>query len=117
MIISHGKFIIRENQLENAKIEMKKMAKHSVKEPGCISYDYFFSLTNPKVVMLFQEWESIAAINQHFNTKHMSEFLAKLPELIDGEIISHRYAIKQALDAQAQAELEYEFGEDIVTLH
>jgi quinol monooxygenase YgiN len=117
MIISHGKFLIRENQIDNAKEAMQKMAEHSVKEPGCISYDYFFSLSNPRVVMLFQEWESIEAINQHFNTRHMSDFLAVLPELIDGEIISHRYAIKHPLDAQTQAELEYEFGDDGVTVH
>ncbi len=117
MIISHGKFIIRENQLENAKQAMKKMAELSAREPGCISYDYYFSLTNPGIVMLFQEWESIAAINKHFATEHMSEFLAILPDLIDGEIVSHRYAIKPPVDAQVQAELEYEFGDDSVTLH
>ena len=124
MIVSHGKFIIRPDQLERAREIMSEMVEHTIQEPGCISYDFFTSLHSPNTMMLFQEWESIEMINDHFSTPHMDRFLKVLPELLDKEVITHRYAIHDNFDADipeehrdSQGEIEFEFEEEPVTLH
>lgn len=113
MIVSHGKFVIRPEQLERAKKLMSEMVENTLKEPGCISYDYFISMSRPNVVMLFQEWESVEAVNLHFTTAHMAKFLTEIPELLESEIITHRYAVSRELDMEnlddnAEKELEFD---------
>lgn len=113
MIVSHGKFVIRPEQLERAKKLMSEMVDNTLKEPGCISYDYFISMSRPNVVMLFQEWESVEAVNLHFTTAHMAKFLSEIPELLESEIITHRYAVSRELDMEnldenAEKELEFD---------
>ena len=123
MIVSHGKFTILPDQIERARELMMTMVQDTIKEPGCITYDYFESLNNPNTMMLFQEWESIEAINDHFATKHMAEFLKVLPELLAEEVITHRYAIKSDYDLddfnenQGELEFEFEFDDEPTTLH
>lgn len=123
MIVSHGKFVIKLDQLDRAREILAEMVEHSIKEPGCISYDYFISMHKPNVIMLFQEWDSIESVNEHFLTPHMSEFLQVLPELIEAEVITHRYAVRDEMgtdnhhDHENQGEIEFEFEEESVTLH
>lgn len=124
MIVSHGKFVIRPDQLERAKDIFRDMVERSREEPGCITYDFFESITNPNVMMLFQEWESMDTINAHFATEHMESFLSQLPELLEGEVVTHRYALQDEAsmqdvydEADGSGEIEFEFEEEPVTLH
>jgi len=124
MIVSHGKFVIRPDQMDRARNIMSEMVEHTIKEPGCISYDYYVSLHSPNTMMLFQEWESVEAVNDHFATSHMAEFLKVLPELLEKEVVTNRYAIRDDFDmdiqgeqSDSQGEIEFEFEEEPVTLH
>jgi quinol monooxygenase YgiN len=124
MIVSHGKFVIRADQMDRARGIIREMVEHTIKEPGCISYDYYVSLHSPNTMMLFQEWESVEAVNDHFATSHMAEFLKVLPDLLEKEVVTHRYAIRDDFEIvmpeehkDAQGEIEFEFEEEPVTLH
>jgi quinol monooxygenase YgiN len=129
MIVSHGKFVIRTEHLNQAKEAITEMINETRKEPGCISYDYFISMSEPNVIMLFQEWESIDAVNDHFATPHMERFLRMLPDFLESEVVTHRYALSNEHEAQAltgsfeeageasEFELEFELEEEPVTLH
>ncbi len=127
MIVSHGKFVIKPEQIDRAQALMAEMVEHSIQEPGCISYDYYISMHKPNVIMLFQEWDSIDAVNEHFATPHMHEFLEALPELLESEVVTHRYAIQdeehhedafgQFKDAESLGEIEFEVEDEAVTLH
>jgi len=123
MIVSHGKFVIKPEQVDRALELLTDMVEHTLKEPGCIHYDYYVSIHTPNVIMLFQEWESIESINQHFLTPHMNEFLQVLPELLESEVITHRYAVHDTMESdnfhehESQGEIELELEEESVTLH
>ena len=45
-------------------------------------------------LLLFQEWESVDALQGHFETDHMEEFLQVLPDVLDGEVATRRYEVK-----------------------
>jgi len=44
-------------------------------EPGCISYRVYQDTENENDFVFVEEWESDAALQQHFATSHVGEFL------------------------------------------
>ena len=94
MIIVHGSFPIKAEVRDQALDLMRQMANSSQKEDGCISYEFYVGLSNPNSLLLFQEWESVNALQRHFETEHMNEFLKVLPRVLDGEVATRRYEVR-----------------------
>lgn len=55
-------------------------------EPGCISYDAHRSKDDPNLFMMYETWESDAALEKHFQTPHMVDAVAKLPDIVEGAL-------------------------------
>ena len=103
MIIVHGSFPLRAERRERALQLAKRMAEATQLEQGCISYEFFIGLSDPNTLMLFQEWETMDALMAHFQTEHMDEFLKELPEVVNGEITTRRYAVQSIEEADEEA--------------
>ena len=120
MIIVHGTFPVRAEVRDEALDLMRQMAEASRAEEGCISYEFYIGLTDPNTLLLFQEWESVDALQGHFETTHMEEFLKVLPDVLDGEVATRRYEVRVSDDMMEPAEFEpdlvpqYEQREKIV---
>lgn len=97
MIIVHGTIPLKSEHRDQALALARTMVEMTRSESGCISYDFYIALSNPDTLMLFQEWQSMDALMAHFQTPHMDDFLKQLPDLVDGEITTKRYAV-QSLD-------------------
>ncbi len=76
------------------------MASATQAEPGCISYDFYVGLSDPHTLLLFQEWETIDALQDHFETPHMEAFLAALPSFAAGQVVTRRFEVQSAEDAE-----------------
>ena len=98
MIIVHGIFPVKVEVRDDALELMLQMANASKEEEGCISYEFYVGLTDPNTLLLFQEWESVDALQGHFETNHMEEFLKLLPSVLDGEVASRRYEVRVSND-------------------
>jgi quinol monooxygenase YgiN len=98
MIIVHGTFPVKVDVRDDALELMRQMATASRSEEGCISYEFYIGLTDPNTLLLFQEWESVDALQGHFETDHMEEFLKVLPNVLDGEVATRRYEVKISND-------------------
>ena len=107
MIIVHGTIPIREDLRERALDLARRMAAATREEPGCLSYDFYIGLADPNTLMLFQEWETMDALMVHFKTPHMEEFLKELPEVLNGNITTRRFAV-QSVDDDDEDDLEPE---------
>ncbi|HSG90024.1 MAG TPA: putative quinol monooxygenase [Pseudomonadales bacterium] len=94
MIIVHGTIPIKAEQRDRALELMLWMEEASRAELGCITYEFFVGLSDPNTLLLFQEWETAEALAEHFDTDHMERFLKVLPEVLDGEISTRRYAVE-----------------------
>ncbi len=121
MIIVHGTFPIKPALRNDALDMMKRMAAASRAEYGCISYEFYIGLSDPNTLLLFQEWESVDALQGHFETNHMEDFLKELPDVLDGEVSTRRYEVKasgELMDEQQEIEPEltthYEMRDKIV---
>ena len=109
MIIVHGVLLVVKDQRSRAQVLMQEMATASRLEAGCISYEFYASLTNPRQFLLFQEWASVEALQDHFQTAHMEIFLEQLPDILDGEIVTRRYEVRQQQGrSQALGEVDTE---------
>ncbi len=61
------------------------------KEPGCISYKLLQNNQDPADFAFVEEWQSSAALESHFATKHFKDALVKLPSLVVSEPDIQRY--------------------------
>ena len=121
MIIVHGKFPIKPEIRDDALDMMRRMAVASRAEYGCVSYEFYIGLSDPNTLLLFQEWESVDALQGHFDTNHMEEFLEQLPDILNGEVSTRRYEVKasnELFDGQQDIEPEltaqFEYQEKII---
>jgi quinol monooxygenase YgiN len=94
MIIVHGTFPVKRQHRDEALELMKQMSIATREEPGCLSYEFFIGLSDPDTLLLYQEWESVEALQDHFETQHMEEFLGHLPNVLDGEVLTRRYEVR-----------------------
>ncbi len=94
MIIVQGLIPIKPETFDDALIAARRMAAATRAEDGCISYDFYVGLSDPHTLMLFQEWEDLDALAGHFQTEHMDEFLAVLPQFAAGEIVTRRFEVQ-----------------------
>lgn len=103
MIIVHGTIPIRPEAMEQALELARVMVEATIEEDGCISYDFYVGLSDPNSLMLFQEWQDMDSLSEHFRTPHMDTFLSALPDVVSGEITTRRYAVQSVDEMDANA--------------
>lgn len=113
MIIVHGTFPIAPERREEALGAVRTMASATREEPGCISYEFYVGLSDPDTLLLFQEWESMEALVEHFDTPHMAVFVRELPTFVNGKISTRRYAVEMLDEDEEGDDEEIEDIEDI----
>lgn len=52
------------------------MEKASREEDGCIDYTFSIELNDSAVIRINEKWETVEALQAHFDTPHMAEFQA-----------------------------------------
>ncbi|UII80264.1 putative quinol monooxygenase [Flagellimonas sp. CMM7] len=58
----------------------------TLKEEGCINYDLHVSTENDGVFLFYENWKSHELWQNHMNNNHLKTFIAKMPEIVDGDI-------------------------------
>jgi quinol monooxygenase YgiN len=102
MIIVHGMFPVKPDVRDDALELMRCMAISSRAEFGCITYEFYVGLSDPNTLMLFQEWDSVEALQDHMETEHMDEFVKNLPQVLDGEVATRRYEVRGTQDEHGE---------------
>jgi len=102
MIIVQSTFHLRPEALAKALLFMENMQTACQKEFGCISYEYFQSISDPNQVVLMQEWESAEDLQGHYQTEHMADFLMNLGDCLSADISTRRYVSR---DESAQSSI------------
>ena len=91
MIIISGVVQIKPDMRETAVAVALKMSAASEAEPGCITYRFYSDFQDANTFLLYEEWESEAALAAHFQTPHMAEFQTQLPSILASEPAIKRY--------------------------
>ncbi|MFK7943306.1 MAG: putative quinol monooxygenase [Paracoccaceae bacterium] len=81
MIIVTGTFELPEGGVDDAKRAMAAMVADTVKEDGCVEYQFWQSSASPTTFRVYEEWETDAHLAAHAQTAHMVTFRAALGEI------------------------------------
>ena len=66
--------------------ELKKLVTPTRAEAGCVLYDLHESNSEPGLFVFYETWKRDADLDAHFETPHITAFLAKVPELVEEPI-------------------------------
>ncbi|MES0824298.1 putative quinol monooxygenase [Ruegeria sp. SCP11] len=81
MLIVTGTVEIAPEGVEKAAKAAQRMVAETVKEPGCLVYEFSQILGHPNRFRVYEEWQDQAALEAHFNATHMAAFQAMLAEV------------------------------------
>ena len=93
MLVIAGIVRIDPDRLGEAVPAAVEMMEETRKEPGCISYTFSNSLSEPGLIHIFEEWESQAALDAHFKAPHMAVFQGKMGSFGVKEMKVQRYEV------------------------
>lgn len=92
MVIA-GEIRIDPDKRDQAIAAVVEMMTATRDEEGCVTYVFSADLEDPAVFRLFEEWESAAALEDHFVTPHMAEFQRRIADVGVSSRIIHRYEV------------------------
>jgi quinol monooxygenase YgiN len=95
MIIVSGTLRVDAADVDTAMTLGATMAEASLAEEGCTAYGFWQSPADPTLVRVFEEWASQDAIDLHFATPHMADFMAGLGQLTISEMDLHKYQVAE----------------------
>jgi quinol monooxygenase YgiN len=81
MIIVAGTVRIPEDKIEALRPTAEATLLATRKESGCIVYSYAFDLLDKGLLRIYEEWESLANLQEHLKQPHMTPWRAKLAEI------------------------------------
>jgi len=66
---------------ERACAEARKVVVGTIKEDGCLFYDFNLSVTDPTRLVAVERWESKEALARHNETPHLKAWRAVVAEV------------------------------------
>ena len=81
MIICTAKNFIKKDKLKEFQKIAKKLIDKSQQEKGCIEYQVYKDKDDETIFCFIEKWQSLKALESHFQTKHFKELVAKLEKL------------------------------------
>jgi|SRR5690554_546059 len=96
MIIVKGSIPVKAEHHDEAVALIEALAQASRQENGCLSYEVYIQPSAPGVVVIWQQWDSLDALEDHFASDHVDDFLEAIPDLIEGEVTSAQFDVQEA---------------------
>lgn len=104
MIIVKGSIPVSRERRDEAVALIQELAAASRREAGCLAYEVYLSAEDPETVVLWQQWTSIDALETHFCSDHVDEFLDHIADFVDGQVTSARFDVHaEELDDSEEA--------------
>jgi len=82
-----AKIVAREEAIESVKAELLKMIVPTRLEPGCIEYRLHQDSLAPALFLFYENWESMAFLEQHLNSPHYKNYAAAVQNLIVDKVV------------------------------
>jgi len=96
VIVISGRLPVRPDQRQRAIDSALAMAAASEAEEGCKEYRFAADLQDQNVFHIFECWESTEALDTHFATPHMAEFMKTAGEVLAGPANVTRFEVSSS---------------------
>lgn len=89
--------VVATNRVKKEKIDefialAEKLVEATNKyDEGCIHYDLYQDINDPRLLTFIEEWESMETLNKHMTAPHFKELVPKLGAFADGPEDVHIY--------------------------
>ncbi len=93
MLVVAGYVKLDPNKLDPAMEAARTVMEATRQEAGCISYTFSADLSEEGHFHIFEEWESQAALDEHFKAPHMAVFQKAMGGFGVSEIKVQRYEV------------------------
>lgn len=97
MIIVTFEVEFKDDQIQTKLDAIRAMDEATAKEDGCITYKSSFDANNPRVLRIYEMWESMDALIPHFKTPHMATFQTALAGLEPKNMEAKVYEVAREL--------------------
>jgi quinol monooxygenase YgiN len=81
MIVVAGTIRVPEDKIEALRPTAEATLLATRKEKGCIVYSFAYDLIDKGLLRIYEEWESLAHLQEHMKQPHMGPWRAKLAEI------------------------------------
>lgn len=81
MIIVLGSVTVRADAIDEALELSKQHVLRSQLETGCISHEVNIDSDNPNRLVFVERWETMSALDQHFQVPESGEFIIAMADL------------------------------------
>lgn len=98
MIVVHAAIPVDPELRDEAVEAAASLAEASRGEDGVIEYRVAVDADDPNLVRVFEQYEDEAAFAAHASSDHFTEFVASLPEYIDGEASLKRFEVSSVTE-------------------
>lgn len=78
-----AKIVVKEKFIEPVKAELLKLIDPTRQERGCIEYRLHQDNEDPGVFIFYENWESMASLEQHMNTDHFRNYVSA----VEGKLV------------------------------
>ena len=82
MIYVVAELRLKPGTAETAAAEARKVVAGTVKEDGCLAYDFHLSVSDPERLVAVERWESREALERHNLTPHLLAWRAVVREIV-----------------------------------
>jgi len=97
MIIVTVDVEFEDDQIQKKRSAIRAMDEATAKEAGCLAYKSSFDATNPRILRIYEMWETMEALKPHFKTPHMAEFQSALNGLKTNGMVAKVYEVAREL--------------------
>ena len=94
MIIVKGEIPVKTDHRDEAVALVLALAEASRSEDGCLAYEVYLQAERPEVIVVWQQWYSMEALECHFASDHVDAFLDAIPDMIEGQVTSSRFEVR-----------------------
>jgi quinol monooxygenase YgiN len=84
MVVLHARVLIKPEAGERWRSIADAVAGPSRAEEACRSYRIYEDIETPNSFIFVEEWENLDDVYRHFQTRHFTEFLGVLPQVLAG---------------------------------
>jgi len=82
-----AKLTVKIAAIEPVKKELLKLIPLTRAEDGCIEYRLHQDNDDPAVFVFYENWESMACLEQHMNSAHFKSYAAAVGDLLAEKVV------------------------------
>ena len=80
----------KQGREEDLRAALEELIEPTRKEDGYHTYALHRGTEDPSLFIFYENWTSAEHLDAHLSNQHLQDFLPKIPDLIEGDLVINR---------------------------